>query len=149
MDIQIIISVFSLLGIGGAIGYFVKYFLLQKDKIKNEIRILNEEKYRTTLIFMRVMLNPSSIKHFCFSSQRDESYLRSAKDAGEIIDYCKDRLVEYYYHSFLYASDDVISGIKEFIDNPVEDNFVNVANLMRKDLWGKSKIINKKNKLCK
>lgn len=82
-----------MLGIGGAIGCFVKYFLSQKDKIKNEIRILNEEKYRTTLIFMRVMLNPSSIKHFGFSSQRDESYLRSVKDAGEIINYCRDRLI--------------------------------------------------------
>ena len=41
----------------------------------------------------------------------------------------------YYYHLFLFASENVINNVKEFIDNPTKDNFVNTAKAMRKDVW--------------
>ena len=140
MDIQTTLSILGLLGIGGIIGSYIQYVLNQKGDITKEVRSLNEDKYRSVLVFMRCILNPSSVNHFGFSN-KDEIYLNSIKnDAKKVIAYAKLKLKEYYYHSFLYASDDVINEIENFIKAPSEDNFINVANVMRKDLWNKSKV---------
>jgi len=147
---DIISIILGSLGVGGILGYCIKYLLDQRTEIQNKIRLLNEDKYRSTLVFMRCLLEPDSIKQFGFSN-KDEINLKSMSDDTEIKNYCKSKVVEYYYHSFLYASNNVISEIKNFIENPSEDNFIKVANTMRKDLWGRKKVnVTKKQKItCK
>jgi len=140
MDIQTILSILGLLGIGGIIGSYIQYILNQKGDITKEVRILNENKYRSTLVFMRCILDPTALNQFGFSN-KDEINLNKIKDNTEkIIVYAKSKLKEYYYNSFLYASDDVINEINNFIKTPDEDNFIKTANAMRKDLWKKSKV---------
>jgi hypothetical protein len=48
-----------------------------------------------------------------------------------------NQINEYYYHSALYSSDDVILSLKEFIKTPSQETYIKVAQVMRKDLWGK------------
>lgn len=48
-----------------------------------------------------------------------------------------NKIREYYYHNVLFASDEVILAIKNFIHSPVQENFVKTAKSMRKDLWKK------------
>jgi len=140
MDIQTILSILGLLGIGGVIGSYIQYVLNQKGDITKEVRTLNEDKYRSVLIFMRCILDPSVVNQFGFSNKDEDNLNRIKGDTEKIIAYAKLKLKEYYYHSFLYASDNVINEIENFMKAPSEDNFIKVANAMRKDLWNKSKV---------
>lgn len=140
MDIQTILSILGLLGVGGIIGSYIQYALNQKGDITKEVRSLNEDKYRSVLVFMRCILDPSVINQFGFSNKDEINLNRIKDDTGKIITYAKSKLKEYYYHSFLYASDNVINEIENFIKDPSENNFIKVANAMRKDLWNKSKV---------
>lgn len=41
-------------------------------------------------------------------------------------------LLNFYY---LFSSDKVIAAIKNFIESPTQDNYIFVAQAMKKDLW--------------
>jgi len=140
MDIQTILSILGLLGIGGIVGSYIQYALNQKGDITKEIRILNEDKYRSTLVFMRCILDPTAVNQFGFSNKDEINFNQIKEDPDKIIIYAKSKLKEYYYHSLLYASDNVINEIANFIRTSNEDNFIKAANAMRKDLWNKSKV---------
>jgi len=139
MDIQSIISVLGLLGVGGAIGSYFQYLWKQKREIELKIQGLNENKYRSTLVFMRCILKPENINQFNI----DDPSMQRLK-GKEVENYARAKLIEYYYNSILYASDDVLSMLKEFINNPSESNFFEVAIAMRKDLWKKGTKIDPK-----
>ncbi len=87
---------------------------------------INEEKYKSLLIFMACTLDIGKKRYFSLSEQvpnlTQEDYLNQIK--------------EYYYHSILYSSDNVIINLKAFIETPNKDNYVNVAKAMRQDIWG-------------
>jgi len=140
MDIQTILSILGLLGIGGIVGSYIQYALNQKGDITKEIRILNEDKYRSILVFMRCILDPTAVNQFGFSNKDEINFNQIKEDPDKIIIYAKSKLKEYYYHSLLYASDNVINEIANFIRTSNEDNFIKAANAMRKDLWNKSKV---------
>jgi hypothetical protein len=133
MEFKDIISIISLLGIGGGVGAWIKHLLEKRKETGFKIQNINEEKYRSTLIFMRCLLNPNSIKQFEIN---DPNFIKLIK-SDDVINYLKQKLEEFYYNSLLYASDDVLINIKNFINKPNEDNFFRTALAMRKDLWSK------------
>ncbi|WP_299836128.1 hypothetical protein [uncultured Tenacibaculum sp.] len=133
MEIKDIISVISLLGLGGVLGAWIRYLLDKRKDTYVKIQSINENKYRSTLIFMRCLLDPSSVNQF---EIHDPNFKKN--NNKEIIKYSKQKLKEFYYNSLLYASDEVLIGIKNFIDEPSEENFLKSALSMRKDLWNKS-----------
>lgn len=55
----------------------------------------------------------------------------------DIPEYALSTVREYFYHSILYASDDVLLNLKTFLNQPRRDNFLKVAKSMRIDLWNK------------
>jgi len=56
-------------------------------------------------------------------------------DLGNIDDVVKELRTE-MLNSFLFASDDVIRSLTEFIAQPAHDRYIKTAVSMRKDLWG-------------
>lgn len=82
---------------------------------------------------MRCLLKPESLKEFDIPDKR----IYELKGNEEIKKFAKSRLIEFYYNSFLYASDEVLTEMKIFIKNPDENNFVKAAFVMRRDLWKK------------
>ncbi|MBU4373893.1 MAG: hypothetical protein KJ714_05525 [Euryarchaeota archaeon] len=64
MDFQTIFSTLGLLGVGGAIGSYIQHLLNQKRETELRIQNLNENKYRSTLIFMRCILKPENVNQF-------------------------------------------------------------------------------------
>jgi hypothetical protein len=58
-------------------------------------------------------------------------------DTGDVKDYAKQKMIEFYYSSLLYAPDEVLTAMKEFMRNPTETSFMQSAIAMRKDLWKK------------
>jgi len=130
MDIetfQLIISVLGLFGIGGVIGAYIQHLFDKQKQIGLEIRKIKEERYRSTLVHMRLVLNPEKFNQFIF--EKNESHSTTKEHENE-------KVIEYYYNSLLYATDEVLIHLKEFIRDPNENTFAETAIAMRSDLWG-------------
>lgn len=113
--------------IGGILATFFKSYLDKKTQVELSKQKINEDKYKSLLIFMACALDINKKQYFNLSEQvpnlTQEDYIMQIK--------------EYYYHSILYSSDDVIINLKRFIEDPTKDNYVNVAKAMRYDIWNK------------
>ena len=128
---QIIISIISAF-IGGIVATYLKAFLEKKIDIELNLNRITEDKYRSLLIFMACVLDINKKRYFTVNEQTEiktsEDYLNQIK--------------EYYYHSILYAPDNVITSLKKFIKKPSKKAYVVVAKEMRKDLWGRKTKLN-------
>lgn len=126
-----IIPLLTALGIGSAIGVVIKHILDRNAELKIKLKTINEEKYRTILIYMSIILNPQNKNHFVLN----DNILYSIKNENDIQEYAKSKLKEYYYQSLLYASDDVMRSFKLFLAEPDRQNYIITAKKMRVDLW--------------
>jgi len=135
MEIETIVSILGLLGLGGIIGGYLQHLWGQRTKTELRIQNLNEGHYRSTPVWMRVLLNPENIIHFNIA--REDPHISKTEDSNELREYVRRRLIEFYYSSLLYSPDDVLRTMKEFMKNPTETNFLKSAIAMRKDLWKK------------
>jgi hypothetical protein len=126
-----IISLLTALGVGSAIGVIVKHILDRNAELKIKLKTINEEKYRTILIYMSIILNPKNKDHFVLN----DNILYSLRNDNEIQEYATSKLKEYYYQSLLYASDDVMRSFKSFLAKPDRENYIKTAQKMRADLW--------------
>lgn len=154
---QTIITLIGYMGIGGIIGGIIVGHLQYRWNKKTELykihwtrfseielktRTLNENKYRSILVFMRCVIKPENANQFNI----DDPNIQKLKNENEIKEYAKNKLIEFYYNSLLYASDEVLGKIKQFIYTPSESNFIQTAIEMRKDLWKNERTeINEKN----
>jgi hypothetical protein len=127
MDISIIISLIAGLGVGSILTALVSSFLEKKKENDLNLARILEDKYRGLLVFMACALNIEKKKYFTINEQV------SQKTSQDYLNQIK----EYYYHSTLYSSDDVILSLKEFIKTPSQESYIKVAQAMRKDLWGR------------
>jgi len=122
-----IISVVTALGVGSIIGVVIKHLLDRNAELKIKLKTINEEKYKSLLVFMACAMDINKRRYFSLHEQvpneTSEDYMNQLK--------------EYYYHSILYSSDKVILCLKEFIDKPCKENYINTAKEMRKELWEK------------
>ena len=134
MDIQTIISVMGLIGLGGIVGSYFQNLFNKKREIDLEIRQINEEGYRSTLVWMRVFLKTENLHHF----KMDDQKIYSMKNNKEKKDYAKEKVREYFHNLFLSASNGVLKSINLFLQNSNIKNFHRTALAMRKDLWNKN-----------
>ncbi len=86
-------------------------------------------------------MKPESVNQFHIE---DSNFQELKSDKEEVKRYASNKLIEFYYNSLLYASDDVLIKMKEFMENPTETNFMKTAISMRNDLWKKGTKINPK-----
>lgn len=123
---EIVTSLISAI-IGGVIATVLKTLLEKRKEIEINLKKITEEKYRGLLIFMACALDVTKKRYFALNEQipneTSEDYMNQIK--------------EYYYHSLLYSSDDVIIALKKFIADPTKETYIKVAREMRKELWGK------------
>jgi hypothetical protein len=131
MTLNDLLPLISGLGIGGFIGIVIKHFLDRNSELKIKLKAINEEKYRTVLIYMSIILNPRNKDHFVLN----DDILYSLTTESDIRDYSISKLNEYYFQSLLYASDDVMKSFKSFLNDPSRENYIISAQKMRIDLW--------------
>lgn len=127
MDVQVFVSLLAGLGIGSIATAIISGWLDKKKQMDLTLARILEDKYRGLLVFMACALNIEKKRYFTINEQVEQ------KTAQEYM----NQVVEYYYHSTLYSSDQVILTLKEFIENPNEETYIKVAQAMRKDLWGR------------
>ena len=110
---------------GGVIATFLKSYFDKTREIALNLNKITEDKYRSLLVFMACAIDINKKRYFHLNEQVEnntsEDYLNQIK--------------EYYYHSVLYSSDEVILSLKAFIEEPNKHNYVKAAQSMRKDLW--------------
>lgn len=126
-----IISLITALGVGSIIGIVIKHLLDRNAELKIKLKTINEEKYRTILIYMSIIINPKNKDHFVLN----DNILYSLKTDSDIQEYATSKLKEYYYQSLLYASDDVMRSFKLFLATPDRQKYILTAQKMRTDLW--------------
>lgn len=126
-----IISLLAALSIGSAIGVVIKHILDRNAELKIKLKTINEEKYRTILIYMSIIINPKNKDHFILN----DNILYAIRNENDIQEYATSKLKEYYYQSLLYASDDVMRAFKLFLLKPDRQNYIITARKMRADLW--------------
>lgn len=127
ISFQNIISVLTLLGLGGLIGGYVTYLLDRKKERDFKVLEQKERRYRSCLLYMDAYFEPENIKYL--SSRQPD-----IDEAKDIIAYLKME----YHEMILYASKSVILSVKFFIEHPTRDNFLKTILVMRKDLSSKN-----------
>jgi len=127
MTLENIISVISLLGIGGLFGtYFTilwerkNTFLLQKQEFK-------EKRYKCVILLLDAYLD--------FEKNRPKLHRHGRDDIKNKED-LKDELTTEYKNMILFASKEVLGKMNKFLINPSQSKFIDIAIAMRKDLWG-------------
>jgi hypothetical protein len=132
MDTQILVSLIAGLGIGSIATAIISGLLDKKKQMDLTLARILEDKYRGLLVFMACALNIEKKRYFTINEQVEQ------KSAQEYL----NQVIEYYYHSTLYSSDQVILSLKDFIEKPGEETYIKVAQAMRKDLWGRKTDLN-------
>ena len=110
---------------GGVIVTIVSFYLDKKRDTTSKLNGIMEDKYRSLLVFMACVIDIDKRRYFTLNEQTPN---KTAED------YLK-QIEEYYYHSLLYAPDEVIKKLKKFIIEPNRKNYIDVAVAMRNDLW--------------
>ncbi|MEX2410240.1 MAG: hypothetical protein WD607_02510 [Candidatus Paceibacterota bacterium] len=132
MDINIITSLIAGLGLGSVVTAFVSSYLDKKKEVELNLAKILEDKYRSLLVFMACVLDIEKKKYFTINEQVAQ------KTSKEYLEQVK----EYYYHSTLYSSDEVILALKNFIKSPNQEMYIKVAQAMRNDLWKRKTKLN-------
>mgnify|MGYP001444918415 CR=1 FL=1 len=127
MTIEVAISLLTAIGLGSILGAFFQSRFEQQKQIKEQEHDLKHRRYGAILILLLTKLD----------SKKGLAKVRAIRpDLQNLTDIEKEIETE-FLNSILFASDDVIRALAEFIQNPNHSSYVKVAARMRKDLWGK------------
>ncbi len=122
-----------IIGSGLIVAIYNNYSELRlQNKLKlNEIC---ENKFRSMLIFMDIVLHPKRIIH---TSEIGNPLLKTINvdNSDEIQEFYIELIRANISNIYLYADEKLINAINTFLVNPSEDKYVIVAKLMYKRLW--------------
>lgn len=126
MNLESVLSMLGLLGIGGVIG---TYFRIQWER--RNTALLQKQEFKETRYKCLIMLMWACLD-FDKRGAGLEQYGRNFKSVDDII----DELRAEWHNAILFASDEVLQAMHDFIKQPTIDHFKRSALAMRKDLWG-------------
>src|ERR1017187_6377508 len=98
--------------------------MTKRKEIEFKITDQKHIRYKSTLLYMDAYFDLDVLKYL--SGGYNDFF-----DKKEIREYLKSE----YHAMLLYASPDVLSAVKNFIELPSIDNYYGVSLAMRKDLW--------------
>ena len=124
------------LGIGSAVGTFFGAFFQSRFEHQKHLNEREHElKHRRYLCIMNLMLAKLDPKTGLQHILEHRSDLKNLEDL--------DREIHTeLFAAVLFASDDVVSSMAEFIRKPEYRSYVSTAAAMRRDLWNKKTSIN-------
>ncbi|MCT4631905.1 MAG: hypothetical protein N4A76_04095 [Firmicutes bacterium] len=105
-------------------------------KLQNKLKLteITENKFRSILIFMDIMLHPEQIIH---TSEINNPMLKSINinDSDSLIGFYSNLIKANKANIFLYADDKLIQAVDRFLNKPNEENYISVAKRMNRNLW--------------
>lgn len=122
-----VVTLLTALGIGGILGAYFQSLFQHKREVKEHEHELKRKRYGCILILLLTKLDPETgLPHV----ERIRPDLKDVKDVEKEIE-------TEMLNGVLFASDDVIKSMSEFVHQPTHKSYVRVATAMRKDLWNK------------
>lgn len=105
-------------------------------KLQNKLTLtaITENKFRSILIFMDIMLHPEHIKYTSESVNHDLESM-NGQDDSVITEYYRNLIKANKENLYLYADDKIIRDLDNFLENPSEVNYITVAKRMNRNLW--------------
>lgn len=134
MTFKNIVSILTLLGIGGLLGNYFRILWERKNTALLQKQEFKETRYKCIILLMLSCLDFEKNKQMLH--QHGRTCINSLNDL-------KDELKIEWNNMILFSSEEVLSTMHLFIKNPSQVNFRKVALAMRRDLWG-GKISTKK-----
>ncbi|NWG10867.1 hypothetical protein HXY33_03835 [Candidatus Bathyarchaeota archaeon] len=110
----------------GIVTTSLAYVFDKRKQIKFREQEYKEMRYKAMVLHMKVMLKPDDLKYM----QLRRPDLKNMEDV-------KNEVETELYNCLLFASDDVIKSLKEFILKPNNVTYVKTVFAMRKDCWNK------------
>ena len=125
MDAAVISAVISF-GLGTVLGTYLKIRWERSNSAQ-----LQKQEYKTAR-YKAVILLMYSLLDFDKNKDKLEKHGRVFANADDLVDELKTE----WNNMLLYASDDVLKTLQEFVNRPTQDAFRRGALAMRGDLWG-------------
>ncbi len=126
MTIENALSALGLLGIGGAMGTYLRILWERRNAALLHKQEFKEARFKCIIILMYSIIDFD--KHRSALEQHRPN-LRSCDDVIE-------ELKAEWHNAILFASDEVLEAAHAFIHEPSAANFKRSALAMRRDLWG-------------
>jgi len=127
LTLENIVSVLALLGIGGIFGNYFRILWERKNSALLQKQEFKEVRYKCIILLLLAYID--------FEKNKLHLHRHGRDDINNIQD-LKDELLTEWNNMILFASEDVLSGMKQFLEKPSYEQFMNIAIDMRKDLWG-------------
>ena len=131
MDYSIIISILTAVGLGGIFGAYFQFRFQHQKEVKEDVHQLKRKRYGSILIQMLTILSP----------ERGLAKAQQFRDDLKDIQDFKEEVKTEMLHSILFANDEVIKAMAEFVKNPNYVSYIKTVSAMRKDLWNKDTTI--------
>lgn len=125
-----VVSLITALGLGSLVGAFFQSRFEHRKLLDQQEHELKRKRYLCTLILLLAKLDPKTQPHL-FEVRPD---LKGSTDLD------KELRLE-LFNSVLFASDDVITAMAQFVATPSYPAYIQTAVAMRKDLWNKKTAI--------
>jgi hypothetical protein len=131
-----IVSLVTALGVGSAVGTFFGAFFQSRFEHRKHLNEqeheLKRRRYLCILILMLAKLDPKTgLRHL-------HDHRPDLQDLDDLDAEIRTEL----FNAVLFASDEVVSSMAEFIRKPEYRSYVSTAAAMRRDLWNKKTSIN-------
>jgi hypothetical protein len=127
MDTQTIISVIGLLGVGGLISGYLTIIWQRRSASQQQKEEYKAARYKCTLVLMFGYLEgPTSLPKL------NAHVPRPFRSHEEVLEEVKTE----WLNMILFASDDVMKELQEFVLAPSDETYFKTALAMRRDLWG-------------
>lgn len=127
MNIENILSVLALLGVGGILGHLFRILWERRSSELLKRQEFKETRYKCIIMLALILLDFEKNKQILHLHER--GYIKNKEDLIY-------ELKLEWNNMILYASEEALEKTYSFIQNPSQDSFYKVALAMRKDLWG-------------
>jgi len=119
--IQIVVA----LGIGGLISSYLTLIWKNRQQDVRNRQDYKEQRYKCIVMLLHARLNfERNVRHL-------NKYGYDIANEEDLVDLLQAELV----NSYLFASQDFIRAMEEFIESPSNETRVKVTKEMRRDLW--------------
>ena len=127
MNMENVFTVLGLLGIGGLLGNYIRILLERQNTALLQKQDYKEARYKCIMILALSLLDFEKNKYLLQQNRRE--YIKTSDDL------ISELKIE-WNNMLLFASDEVLLNMHNFIKCPSKSTFRIFAIAMRKDLWG-------------
>ena len=115
------------LGLGGLLGTYLRMWWERRNSALLQKQEFKETRYKCIVILSLSLLDFEKNKYLLHQNNRD--YIETPED------FISELKIE-LNNMILFASEEVLFSMSEFIKSPTIENYRKMAIAMRKDLWG-------------